>query len=77
MEKIDELRNSMLASGVYSIDDIEEICKLEEDFIDECEEISEQCVADGYPSHGENYELCCTEARKYYDERIAFIDSTY
>ena len=76
-KRIEELRNSMLAAGVYSTADIEEICKLEEDFAAECEEIAEQCEAEGYPSNGENYELRCAEARKCYDERIALIDSAY
>ena len=26
-----------------------------------CLEISEQCVAEGYPSHGSNYELRCEQ----------------
>lgn len=76
-KKIAELRNSMLAAGVYSSTDIEEICKLEEDFVEECEEIAEQCEVEGYPSNGDNYELRCAEVRKCYDERIALIDSAY
>lgn len=27
----------------------------------ECEAISEGCVAEGYPSHGSNYELRCQQ----------------
>lgn len=26
-------------------------------FDEECERISEECVAEGYPSHGSNYDL--------------------
>lgn len=32
----------------------------------ECEEISAQCVEEGYPSHGSNYELRANEAYNYW-----------
>ncbi len=32
----------------------------------ECAEISAQCVDEGYPSHGSNYELRANEAYKYW-----------
>ena len=75
--KIEEIRMSMIKAGVYSREDIEEICDIEQGFLEECEEIARQCEKEGYPSHGDNYELRCAEARKKYDEQIALIDSAY
>ena len=77
MVTIEEMRNSMLKAGVYSVADIEAICELEADFEEECEEIAFQCELEGYPAHGSNYELRCESARKYYDEQIALIDANY
>ena len=34
----------------------------------ECEEISRQCVAEGYPSHGSNWELRCQQLWDEYYE---------
>lgn len=75
--KIEEMRQSMLVAGVYSKADIEEICRLEGEYLAECEEISAQCEEEGCPSHGSNYDLRCEQARKYYDEQIALIDANY
>ena len=36
---------------------IDRIKKLQEEFDEECEEIAAECEAEGYPSHGSNYEL--------------------
>lgn len=72
-----EMRKAMQDAGVYSAEDIEAICELEADFEKECEEIAFQCELEGYPAHGSNYELRCEDARKYYDEQIAFIDAKY
>ena len=74
---IEEMRNSMLEEGVYTKADIDKICELEKAYQDECQEIAEQCEAEGYPSNGSNYELRCADARKYYDEQIADIDANY
>lgn len=74
---IDEIRQSMTEAGVYSKADIDKICDLEQQYRDECKEIAEQCEAAGYPSNGSNYELRCSEARKYYDEQIEIIDANY
>lgn len=74
---IEEMRNSMLDAGVYTKADIDKICELEQQYINECKEIAEQCEAEGYPANGDNYELRCAEARKYYDEQIADIDANY
>lgn len=74
---IEKMRKSMQKSGVYSEADINEICKLEEAYLAECEAIAEECVAEGYPSYGDNYELRCESARTYYDEQIADIDNKY
>ena len=77
MKKIEEMREEMLENGIYSRADIDEICKLEQEYLDECAEIEEDCIAEGYPANGSNYELRCAEARKYYDEEIAAIDEKY
>lgn len=34
----------------------------------ECQEIAEQCEAEGYPSYGSNYELRVEAIREYYPE---------
>ena len=76
-KRIDDMRRSMTEAGVYSKADIDEICSLESEYEKECSEIALQCMEEGYPSHGENYELRCESARRYYDEQIAIIDEKY
>ncbi len=77
MPTIEEMRQSMTNAGVYSKADIDKICELEKAYQEECQEIAEQCEAEGYPSHGDNYELRCENARAYYDEQLADIDANY
>jgi hypothetical protein len=77
MNKIEEMRRNMTAAGVYREADIEKICNLEAQYLKECEEIAEECEVEGYPSYGGNYDLRCAESRKYYDELIEEIDSSY
>lgn len=77
MSKIEDMRRSMTEAGVYSKADIDEICRLESEYEKECSEIALQCMKEGYPSHGENYELRCEAARRYYDDQIAIIDEKY
>lgn len=36
------------------------------EYEEECNEISAQCEAEGYPAHGSNYELRCEAAWEYY-----------
>ena len=74
---IEEMRQSMTEAGVYTKADIDKICELEKAYQEECEEIAEQCEAEGYPANGSNYELRCADARKYYDEQIKIIDANY
>ena len=74
---IEEMRQSMTEADVYTKADIETICDLEQQYQVECHEIAEQCEAEGYPANGSNYELRCSEARKYYDEQIEIIDANY
>jgi len=76
-KKIEEMKKSMIDAGIYSVEDIEEICRLEIEYAQECEEIANQCIEEGYPSHGSNYDLRCENARRYYDEQIAYIDEKY
>lgn len=76
-KRIEEMRKSMMEAGVYSIEDIEEICRLEYEYAQECGEIADQCAEEGYPSNGSNYDLRCENTRRYYDEQIALIDSKY
>lgn len=77
MTKIDEMRKNMEAAGFYRPEDIEEICRLEEEYAVECDRIAAECAAEGYPSNGSNWELRCENARRYYDEQIAIIDAGY
>lgn len=77
MPTIEEMRSYMLEAGVYSKADIDAICELEKQYREECQEIAEQCEAEGYPANGSNYELRCSEVRKYYDEQFADIDANY
>ena len=74
---IEEMRQSMTEANIYTKAEIETICDLEQKYQDECQEIAEQCEAEGYPANGSNYELRCSEARKYYDEQIEIIDANY
>lgn len=76
-KRIEKMKNDMMEAGIYSIEDIEEICRLESEYAQKCEEIADQCSAEGYPSWGSNYDLRCENARRYYDEQIALIDSEY
>lgn len=77
MQTIEDMRNSMLKANVCTKADIDKICELEKQYREECQEIAEQCEAEGYPSNGSNYELRCENARAYYDEQIAYIDANY
>ncbi len=38
------------------------------EYDEECERIAEDCAAEGYPSHGSNYELRIEELRDWYPE---------
>lgn len=75
--KIEKIRENLVKAGFYKKEDIEKICRIESAYLDECEEIAEECELEGYPANGSNYELRCSEARKYYDEQLALIDSKY
>lgn len=77
MPTIEKMRQSMTQAGVYTKADIDKICELEQQYINECKEIAEQCEAEGYPANGDNYELRCAEVRKYYDHEFELIDSKY
>lgn len=74
---IEEMRQSMTEANIYSKADIDKICELEKAYLNECQEIAEQCEAEGCPANGNNYELRCADARKYYDEQIEIIDANY
>ena len=77
MKKIEEIRKNLVEAGFYKKEDIEKICRLEATYIDECEGIADQVELEGYPTNGSNYDLRCSEARKYYDEQLELIDSKY
>ena len=70
MNKIEKMRNSMLAAGKLTIEQIDEICELEEAFIEECKEIALECEEEGLPSHGSTYDLRVESLREWYDEQI-------
>jgi hypothetical protein len=38
------------------------------EYDEECERIAEECAAEGYPSHGSNYDLRVEQLREYYPE---------
>jgi hypothetical protein len=42
---------------------------MRQDWKEICSEISEQCCADGYPSHGSNYELRVEQAHQQFEEQ--------
>lgn len=44
-----------------------EIEKLWQEYRDECEDIAEECAAEGYPNRGDNYELRCASLYTYYE----------
>ena len=71
------MRAAMVASGFYKMANIEEICRLEEQYIEECNEISRQCEEKGFPGTGDNYELRRAAARQWYDEQVEAIDQKY
>ena len=73
MNKIERMRNSMLAAGKLTIEQIDEICELEEAFIEECKQIAAECEEEGLPSHGSTYELQVEDLREWYDEQIDII----
>lgn len=74
---IAEMREHMYSAGIYSPADIEEICRLEQEYLDECEDIAEECAEEFGYSHGSTYELRCEVAREWYDEQIVAIDKKY
>lgn len=37
-------------------------------YLEDCRQISEQCVEEGYPSHGSNYDLRVADLEQYYPE---------
>ena len=41
---------------------------LYDQYLEECRQISEQCVEEGYPSNGSNYELRVEALEQYYPE---------
>lgn len=74
-KNIMNMKRDMLRAGVLTWKQVSDICKLEEQFAAECNEIAAQCEAEGYPSYGSNYEVRRANARQYYDEQISLIES--
>lgn len=74
-KNIMNMKMNMLRVGKLSWKQIIEICKLEGQYEYECQKIAAKCEAEGDPSHGSNYELRCAQARIFYDEQIALIES--
>ena len=75
--EIEDMRESMISAGVYSLADIETICRLESEYLDECNEIAEECFREFGYSRGSNYDLKCENVRKEYDELIEAIGKKY
>ena len=48
-----------------------EIEELENEYSEECKSIAEECEEEGYPAHGENYDLRCESSYdSYYKAKI-------
>lgn len=77
MKRTEEMRASLTEAGFYSPEDIEAIVRLEEAYEEECGQIAQEIAEEGGYAHGEDYDLRCANARRYYDEQIAAIDSKY
>ena len=77
MNKKTEWMKKCMSGKGYPDEYIKEICELEEKYDQECQEIADQCAAEGYPENGDNYELRCADLRKWYDEQIEAVDSEY
>lgn len=75
--EIEIMRQNMRQAHFFSEEDIAKICDLEMQYAEECKQIAEGCIEEGYPGHGSNYELRCDNARRYYDEQIELIESAY
>lgn len=71
-----KLIKSLLEAG-YEMKDIDEIINIRVRNAEERREISEQCAAEGYPSHGSNYELRVEEIDEYYNELEEEIHDKY
>lgn len=71
-----EMRQYMMKQG-YPVEYIKEIISLEKQFDADCKQIAVQCMEEGYPSHGENYELRCEALRSWYDEQMEIVDKEY
>ncbi len=70
---IAEMKKNMLEAGTLSAAQIDEICELEEQFREDCEEIAIECEEEGLPSHGSTYELRVADLRSWYDEQEELI----
>ena len=71
-----ELINRLKKDG-YTMEDIDAIIRLRAEYAKECEKIADQCVEEGYPSNGSNYELRCENINSYYDEQEDAIHAKY
>ena len=63
-EYIEGMRRSMTEAGVYSKEDINEICSLESEYEKECSEIALQCMEEGYPSQSSTRNMTMIPNRK-------------
>ena len=77
MINIEKIKAAMIAADFYKLADIEEIWRLEEEYMKECAEISRQCEEEGFPGTGDNYEIRRAAARQWYDEQMKAIDQKY
>lgn len=75
-KEIDERTAAMRRLG-YSEEDIRECLSLDRQFEDDCDKIAEQCEAEGYPSHGYNYELRVEQLEEFYRDKYNAIEMKY
>ena len=47
--------------------------KIHNQFLAECEEISDECMEEGYPSTGYNYDLRVADLEEWYDGEYGYI----
>lgn len=47
--------------------------KIYNQFLAECKEISYECMEEGYPSTGYNYDLRVADLEKWYNEEYGYI----
>ena len=77
VSKILEYRQNLREHDFLPNEEIDLLCAVEVNRAEELFEVARQCEEEGYPSHGENYELRSENINKYYDEIVTNIYAPY